>query len=459
MGNEYESTAGAGAVNWADWAWQNKRQLLGLYYVLAALALLALMLMPRSFQSTAIISIQPTDRAGVPLSVEQAARSQIAILQSEEVIRRAIDKVGVDKLISVSSDDKAAPQTRSGVFFRGLMRSLRGGSNRLSPADAAFIAVSDALDARVGANTNLIHLVYKNSNPEVAKSFTKAWVESFVARYYELYSNGNSVSFFRDQQARSIDTFKEASARLSDYASRNNAFEVGEQRRLLLQERNALATALVTTQGSIQQVTKQIEVIPTQLDKMKLFGGLPQVKALAQSPTKSAKAPEIGDEALKTRLASDPPLLLVRVYQDTIATLIKLNTDLAGLRALAESQSDNMRKLDEQLGGLSLKEAEYQRLLLDVNQARASVELHSKRAVDEQLSHDLDVNMLSSVRVVQSATAPLTSSWPNFKIIFSLALMLGALPLFVAAGRYLLHRTEGAQMVSQLWPRRFLVGS
>lgn len=458
MANEYEVDQGAQAFGWADWLWQNKQPLLWFYYAAVAGGVILLLSLPPTFQSTAIVSIQPTDRPGVPpLSVEQAARSQIALLQSEDVIRRAIDKVGVAELKPAAVEAATNRSTKVGTFFRGMLKRVRGESEGLSPADAVFVAVGDAIDARVGANTNLIHLAFKHRDAAVAKRFTQAWVESFVDRYYELYSNGNAVSFFQNQQLRSAASFKDASARLSEFSAKNNVFEVGEQRRLLLQERNALATGLTTTQGAIQQVAKQIETIPVQLDRMKHFGALPQVKSLAPARVKSNV--DAGDEALTTRLASDPPLLLVRVYQDTIASLIKLTTDVAGLRALAESQTDNLRRIDQQLSGLSGKEAEYQSLILDVNQARTSAELYSKRAVEEQLSHDLDANMLSSVRVVQSATVPIFPSWPNKKIIISLALILGFLPLFVAAGRYLLYQTDRSNPFSKLWSRDLRFGS
>jgi polysaccharide biosynthesis transport protein len=386
------------------------------------------------YETNSIISIQPAARSDgaqlnrqeTPLSVEQAARSQIALLESEEVIRRAIDKVGAKKFASQPS------------HISQWLEKIKGRSRRLSAPDAAFLEIRDALDARFEPNTSLITVRFRDNDPLVSKDVTNALVDSFTERYYEVYSGGGGVNFFRAQQKRSAKNFEDLSAKLAAFARANNVFDVAEQRRLLLQERTRLATALVTTQGEIRQQSEQAVTIPEQLAKMKPVGRLPQVIGLTEGASDARRQSGKEEDAAQTaRLAANPPLLLVKVYQDTIATLVKLKIDLSGLRALEQHQIAMLKNADEQLSVLSSKEAEFERLRLDVSQARQGTEIYNRRTLDEQLEQDLNASMLAGVRVVQRATIPLSPIWPTARLLIAIGFILLLLPLLLVVGRYL----------------------
>ena len=423
---------------WLENGWatltRHKLKFLTGYVVFVVGLIFLLAQSPPIYETNSIISIQPpaladgsqVKRQETPLSVEQAARSQIALLQSEEVIRRAIDKVGADKLVSQPG------------YISQWLETIKGRSRRLSAPDTAFLEIRDVLDARFEPNTSLITVRVRNNDPLVSMDVTNALVDSFTDRYYEVYSGGGGVNFFREQQKRSAKKFEELSAKLATFARANNVFDVVEQRRLLLQERTRLATALVTTRGEIKQQSEQAVAIPEQLAKMKPVGRLPQVIGLTEGASDSKRQSGNEEDAAQTaRLAANPPLLLVKVYQDTIATLVKLKIDLKGLRALEQHQLAMLKSTDEQLSVLSSKEAEFERLRLDVSQARQGTEIYNRRTLDEQLEQDLNASMLAGVRVVQRATIPLSPIWPTGRLLIGLGFILLLLPVLLVIVRSL----------------------
>ena len=135
----------------------------------------------------------------------------------------------------------------------------------------------------------------------------------------------------------------------------------------------------------------------------------------------------------------DPPLLLVRVYQDTIASLVRLQTELAGLRALELHQKNTLRKLDEELGSIMSKEAQFYRLQQEVIDLKANDEAFTKKLTELQVSQDLNAKKLSSVQVIQDATMPLGPVRPW--TVLALGLGICAAP-FLAMALLRAHRNR-----------------
>jgi succinoglycan biosynthesis transport protein ExoP len=407
---------------WIRRLW-GRRYLVGFAYLAVVWAAVAvLILTPVKYEVSAVLFIQPglygsdNDKYSRSSRPEEIARSQTALLESENVIRGAIGVVGVEGVRPASS------------------LWLQSGRD---PTDDAYVAAKNALRVRTEPYTSLIRVTFRHGDPKFAVDFTKALVQSFTDKHFELYSNVNAVAFFSAQQKQSNQAFARASSALAAFSSTNQVFSIENQRRLLLEQRSRLASERASTKGTIAEKESQVGIIPGQLSQMKPVNRLVQAIGLIQNQAKtSEESPPI------SQLATDPPLLLVRVYQDTVATLVKLNTELAGLRALAKHQDAEITKVDADLSVISAREAEFEMLRLEVTQAKFNSELFTKRAFDEQLSQDLNEKRLSSVQVVQQATLPLEPIWPP-RLFISLGLLLSLLPLLAAPVVY--HATRTAR--------------
>ena len=124
--------------------------------------------------------------------------------------------------------------------------------------------------------------------------------------------------------------------------------------------------------------------------------------------------------------SGDPPLLLVRVYQDTAQNLVTLNASIAGLRALEENQRAALASVDSELSSLSSIGAEFDRLKREVDQAATYLEAHTKRAAEAQIDADWDASEnLASVKVVQRASVPVKPAFPQKLLFISLGLLVG----------------------------------
>ena len=398
--------------------WRHKL-IVGIVYLGVVWTGISLLLSAKpTYDVNAVVAIQPRiyrqDRDNVAVSSrpEDVTRPQVALVESEDVIRRAIALVGAERLNPDGSDPA-----------RRLLDAP------LSPVDAAYRTVKKALSVRTEPFTNLVEVSFQHPDPALAVAFIKALLQVFIEKHYELYSNATAVAFFLEQQRQTGDEFRHASAALTEFASSAQIFDVNEQRRLYLDRHNRIASDLAALQGTIIEKERKAAIIPSQLEQMKPINRLPQVVALTQS-SNERRTPVLitPKESTSSRLASDPPLLLVRVYQDTIAELVKLNIDLAGMHAREAHQAAELKQVEADLVTISTKEAKFERLRQDVAEAKTRSEFFSRKAFEEQLTQDLKARKLSNVQVVQQPTVPLDPVWPK-RMILAVGILLSLMPL------------------------------
>jgi succinoglycan biosynthesis transport protein ExoP len=394
-----------------------------------------------TYEVSAIISVKP-GLYGVETATvraDQNVRSQVALLESEDVIRQTIGAVGAAELypnqeargnlIDVISQIVAAVGAAE-------LYPNQGADGYLTAEDRAYIAAKRKLAVRYEPQTDIIRISFRHTSPHLAVDFVRTLVEKFTRRYFELYTNEKAVAFFWDQQKQSREEYVQTSNALAEFSVKHQTYNVYEQQKLLLEHQSLLETALLTTKGAIADKTAQVANIPAQLSQMRPVGRLPQVTGLTQRIAPSAE-----QQGQIDRLAADPPLLLVRVYQDTIAQLVKLQTELAGLQALAVKQEQAVLEQAKLLGDLAKKEAQFAQLRLAVDHARQNYELFTQKAQERQLEQDQTAARLSSVQVVQPATKPLTPVSPS--LVFLCVLVL-AIVLFPVGGVAVYHVARSA---------------
>lgn len=350
------------------------------------------------------------------LRAEQTYRAQVALIQSEDVIRGAISDIGLANLYGE--------------------KELRG---KLPVEDKGYVLAKSNLNVRVEPLTDLIRISFVHKDKQVAVDFTKKVIARYMQKYQALYRNEGAVSFFWEQEKLSAQKFERTSTEQAEFAAANSIYNIREQQQLLLTQKSKIAGELQTTLGNIADKTAQKAAIPKQLAQMRPVGRLPQVIGLTQGASRP-DAPKADDQAGRPeeeyskidRLATDPPLLLVRVYQDTIASLVKLQTDLEGLYALEKSQRANLEELDGKLSALATKASEASKLELAVSQSKQHVELFTKKALEEQLLQDMNAKKLSNIQVLQEPTLPLEAFWPSLLLLGLIGIFLSGLPVVAA---------------------------
>jgi|ERR1700733_199342 uncharacterized protein involved in exopolysaccharide biosynthesis len=338
-----------------------------------------------------------------PTSSEQTLNSQAQILQSEEVIRRALRATDLNAL------------------FPALQHEALGNSQLAE--DLAYKEAKSAISVRVEPNTTLLRIAFRNKRPGVAVSFTNAIVQQFIDRNLELERDSPAVDFFRSQKEQADKRYGILSAQLSKLTSSLKIYSVDEQKKLTLDRANALKAALALTRGGIADKRSQAEQLDIELNRLRPRAL--QSKQLGLTSPPNAEKQAAGGAS--DDLASDPPLLLVKVYQESVQMLVRLRSELAGLTALEEQQTTELKTVDNELTLLSENESEFERLKSQVDLARQRGDLYGKKISEQQLDADLNASRFTNIRVVQAATIPIDPVFPKPHILIPLALLAGLL--------------------------------
>jgi uncharacterized protein involved in exopolysaccharide biosynthesis len=374
---------------------------------------------------------------GRPLAIENEA-SGSAVLRQDEflnteariamsrgVIEAAIEKAGAVNVLGTAQQSESVGISHYVPLRLDWLKALlhRGGVK--SQEDAAYELAVRRLHVEVEPRTNLIRISYQDPRANFAASFVNTVVRCFLDKYIALSDSTAAMGFLTSQEDHYAEQFDNASEALSSFSVGSGIFNVEEQRQLLLKRRSELADAVATTKGAIAEKSAHIAELGNQLQTMRLTDKSAQVAKLLGEP--AAKPAELGKDASKAFLDQDPPLLLVRVYQETVQDLVKMRADLAGLYKLAAQQEADVNDIIQKLNQLSVNEARFESLRRKVDVAKKSSELFASKTVQQQISAALDAQRFTRLRVAQAADIPLSPVTPKAKFFAAGGLLFALL--------------------------------
>jgi uncharacterized protein involved in exopolysaccharide biosynthesis len=325
--------------------------------------------------------------------------------------------------------------------------------------DAEIAALLAHLDKSIGAivepRSNLLRISYRNTDPVVAAEFVNRLADSLISRQAQLINQPEALGVFQEQQRKLEAEVQRTSADLTAFATRTAIYSVANQRELLLRRASELASALASTRVLLAEREGQRQALVDQLKKLKPVAQSPFVSGVVESlgatdgggPTAPVSSPKPESRGSP----SDPPLLLVRVYQDGMATLMKISMEIAGYNSLQASQASGLDKVNEELKVLSEKEAEYSRLKRDRDLASTTAETYGKRIIDERISLELAKAKLSSIRVAQRANVPVEAIFPRPIMFLPLGILVGVLAAVSAA--IIVTEWNQPKPRNVIWPR------
>ena len=392
---------------WARIIWVKRSAFLAVFAVIAVLSIAFVFLVSPVYRADALLLVTEgrSHQDRFPDFLRYKINSQLFIIESEDVIRGALAAVGAAKLYPDLSDER-----------------FDGKGKDASANEAAYIKAQKQLKITAEKDTQVLRLSFSHEDPELAAQFLNAVIDVFLKRQAELSGNAEAPAFFRDQVKRYRREYDRASLELSNFSKSHSAYSVEQQRKLALERRDEITSALATTKGTILEKESQAAKLQDTLVQLKRHVGFPsEVRGPKYNPPRAADTDRSADLP-----NGDPPLLLVKVYQDTAQNLVTLNASIAGLRALEENQRAALASVDGELASLSSIGAEFDRLKREVDQAATYLEAHTKRAAEAQIDADWDASdKLASVKVIQRASVPVKPAFPQKLLFISLGLLVG----------------------------------
>ena len=355
--------------------------------------------------------------------MQMTVRSQAQIAESVDVVKAALLDVGL------SNVPLAQQSTLSGLAAK-IWEPIPGqkkGNRPVVPVSTLDLVAADVgrmVKVRTEPNSESLIISFSHGDPRFAAKFADALARAFVNRQMELLERPGTVQFYQKQKRRFEDEVEKNSKLFETFVLQQSTYSMSDQLSLLLKRDSEHASALSQTRGSIADRLGQMTALTSQL---KLLKPVTQSRYVLGLVNKLGEEPSIQNSTIADAVApsGEPPLLMVKVFQDAMVALLKVKGELAGLRELERQQEGELLKDRDSLSQLTENRAEYERLKRNVDLAAYNVELFSKRTVDVQISEDLLGARLLTARVVQLATVPLRPSFPNDKVFLGGGTMFG----------------------------------
>jgi succinoglycan biosynthesis transport protein ExoP len=417
--------------------WARKLTFLIVFALIAASAVAFTQLVTPMFQSEAML-MTTLDRAQrqqtqFPDTLRYQLNSQIYIINSEDVLRQAINEFGPTKLYpdqkkSTSWQGLAAlPPPMSELFVRTAdalkSKDLEDGR---SDVDRALLKVKKRLAVNLEKDSQILSLSFRHPDPKIAEQFLSLVVQDFLRRQADLSGNAEAPAFFHQEAARYRDEYKKASTELSDFSKQHAIYSVSQEIELALSRRDDTLAGLAKTRGSIAEKEAQAATFQNTLTQLRRRISIPgEIVGPKQNvPAGTEKGDGLTDSNKVP--ANESPLLLVKVFQETAQSLVNLNSEIVGLKSLEKSQTESLSDVEKKLGSLSSISSEYRRLNDQLEQVSKVLEAHVGRAADAQMNADWDASeKLSNVKVAQSATAPTEPVFPPKPLFIAIGCVIG----------------------------------
>lgn len=420
--------------------WARKLTFLLVFALIAASAVALTLLVTPIFQSEALL-MTTLDRAlrqqtQFPELLRYQLNSQIYIINSEDVLREAISEFGPQKLypdqkksFSWEALNALSPNLAAIVSSTGFALSAHPDEGR-SEVDRALLKVKKRLAVNLEKDSQILSLTFRHRDPKVAEQFLSLVVRDFLRRQADLSGNAQAPAFFHQEAARYRDEYKKASAELSDFSQQHSIYSVSQEIELALARRDNTLAALAKTRGSVAEKEAQAATFQNTLTQLRRRISLPgEIIGPKQNTPAGIGGKGNSNDALTDSNkvpANESPLLLVKVFQDTAQSLVSLNSEIIGLKALGKSQTEALSDVENKLGSLSSISSEYRRLNDQLTQVSKLLEAHVGRAADAQMNANWDASeKLSNVKIIQSATIPTEPVFPPKPLFIALGAMIG----------------------------------
>lgn len=371
-----------------------------------------------------------------PTGINSLAR----LTETDDVVREAANKVGLQRLFP----DLDGMQPNRGTLTSILREAaIKLDLERLLPApqtrrgDGILISMlRRSTSVQAEGKTDLLKISFPHRDPVIAAEFVNALADALVAKQAELLNVPGAFQFFDVQRKKLEEEVQKAASRLESFSAAVSIYAINDQRTLLLKRADELTQSLSSTQGTIVELQGRKEALTEQLLRLRPVTQSQYVSGIvSRFGATNVERAESGAKTSQAErsLTETPPLLLIRVYQDTMAALFKVDADFAGTKNREAQLGTELQRLDKELAALSSREAEYNRLSRDLTLAVTAAESYTKRTTEERINTSLANARVSGLRIAQLASPPDSPAFPQLIIFLALGLVGGIVSASAAA--------------------------
>ena len=422
--------------------WRDKATILWTTAASLLMAVLFVLVVPHRYTAVTQILIDPTDLRAVGNDLTQAnqandaavlqVESQVRVLTSDSVLRRAIDAESIDH------DPEFVDQPSA---LRGLTAAFGfGGAGDADTTLTALNALKRSVQVKRAERTYVVDVSVNSRDPAKAARIANAIAQAYLAEQTDVRSDAaRQVSQSLSARLNELkDRVREAEDRVETFKARNNILGASGQlinEQQLSELNKQLGVARARTAAAKARLD-QVEHL--QVSKEEIGGFTEAVQSQTVTALRSQYAEIMRREAEQmTSLGERHPAVieieaqagrLRRMIEDEVHRIaLSARSEYEGARANEEALAGNLETLKHTAVTTNEAMVTLREIERDVQASRAVYESFLVRARETGEQEQLDTK---NIRVISRADVPQRRSFPPSNLL----LAVGALFLGVAAG-------------------------
>lgn len=354
----------------------------------------------------------------VPASRDNELNSAQAMLTSQPLLERVIEKLGPDVL-------------------RGVMREPGAASAEMTPQKRyeALRDLSRRLSVEVVKRSSILHVSYEGPNPDAAQAIISQVVETYVEMHGRLSRTPGAYRFLSDQTERTRKELAKTEEELRQLKARTGVVAPEAQRQVLMTRVGRLEDELMQAEAAAADAAAEIQALQARGDRLSATQVTAKLQNAPHPATDNLRAQlsslQVKEKGLQVRYganhsevrkirreieeaearlkgeANARPQVTEgpsRVHEETRLALDRQTSRLEGLRSRAEVLRGQLAEQRKALAELTSHEPEFARLQRRLDREVAQHRKYAENLEQAQIDEEMQAGRLSNVSVAEPAT-------------------------------------------------------
>ena len=304
-------------------------------------------------------------------------------------------------------------------------------------------------------DSGVIRISFQHEDPKVAAQVVNVMVDKFKDKHLETFIDEKTSSFLEAKAAEYAKNLQETEKKLEQLKLKHSAYDLEQQRTLLLQQRAQLDAGFKASQDQIAEYGKKLASLNGQVShvtenargytesdryrvmdegKSKLLDLQLQEQQLLKKYTETSQhviqiRNEIKtvqaflkkqEEELRNKLPVDHP-----VYQDLQRQIMNTKADFQSQQAKSAVLRQQVAQLDAALQQLSLPENEITALIRQRTINEQNYQTYAAKLEEARIIEDMNRARMTNISVIQKASTPIFPIKPRVQFNLMLGFFLG----------------------------------
>jgi capsular exopolysaccharide synthesis family protein len=374
--------------------------------------------------------------------VAQLISSEIQIIKSRVVVRRAIEQLRVARL---------SPNSLPGNSMAG-----HAEDEESVPIEVAVNQALKKLSASRMRGTDIIRVGFRSHDPNTSFKFVTTIVNQYLERHLEVHQSEKTYDFFKAQSNQLEQELRTSARKLADFKKRYGIVSFNQLKRLTVEKYTNVSTAKNNNEAMIEVTQTRIDKLEEDLSRISEHKYTGQDENPEGGVVNSLKGRLIKLEVEKLRLLSKykPDFRVARIdeetdkleemladeqeefhgsvstglsgaYQKTESQLLGQEVNLEALYTKGAEIKKQLIQYGQELERLGRLEPELRALERSVSVNDQNFRLYLTKFEESRVSDAMDAAKMVSVTVLEPATIPLNPIPVNKALNFFVSLCIG----------------------------------